>query len=56
MRATLEAELRERVAAAPGTAPTPDQTRRVIYARKALSKCRMAPKQVFSGQHLPRPS
>ena len=47
MRTTHEAELAERTGAA-GTDPTPDQAKRVVHARKALSKCHMAPKQVFS--------
>ena len=47
MRTTFEAELAMYVGAA-GTSPTPDQTKRVVYARKALEKCHMAPKQVFS--------
>ena len=33
---------------AAGANPTPDQAKRVVYARKALAKCHMAPKQVFS--------
>ena len=47
MRTTLEAELTDCIDAA-GANPTPDQAKRVIYARKALAKCNMAPKQVFS--------
>ena len=46
MRTTLEAELREWIGTA-GINPS-HQTKRVTYARKALSKCHMAPKQVFS--------
>ena len=47
MRTSLEAELEDCIDAA-GANPTPDQAKRVVYARKALSKCHMAPKQVFS--------
>ena len=47
MRTTLEAELNDCTDSA-GANPTPNQAKRVIYARKALAKCHMAPKQVFS--------
>ena len=39
MRTTLEAELKDCTDSA-GANPTPSQAKRVIYARKALAKCR----------------
>ena len=50
MPTSLEAELMDYITAAVQalTPPLTDQAKRVIYARKALSKFHMAPKQVFS--------